>query len=167
MLHKYVVKNVARAAGKSATFLPKPIFEENGSGMHVHQSLWKDGSTLMFDAEGYALLSDLALSYVAGVLEHGRALMAFCAPTANSYRRLVPGYEAPVNLVHSQRNRSAAVRDSDVSRLAQGQAHRVPPTGPTHQPLPRLLRAADGGTRRDQTGLEARQAGRYRPLRSL
>jgi glutamine synthetase len=110
MLHKYVVKNVARAAGRSATFLPKPIFEENGSGMHVHQSLWKDGSTLMFDESGYALLSDLALSYVAGVLDHGRALMAFCAPTSNSYRRLVPGYEAPVNLVHSQRNRSAAVR---------------------------------------------------------
>jgi glutamine synthetase len=110
MLHKYVVKNVARAAGRSATFLPKPIFEENGSGMHVHQSLWKDGSTLMFDENGYALLSDLALSYVAGVLDHGRALMAFCAPTSNSYRRLVPGYEAPVNLVHSQRNRSAAVR---------------------------------------------------------
>jgi glutamine synthetase len=110
MLHKYVVKNVARAAGKTATFLPKPIFEENGSGMHVHQSLWKDGSTLMFDENGYALLSDLALSYVAGILEHGRALMAFCAPSANSYRRLVPGYEAPVNLVHSQRNRSAAVR---------------------------------------------------------
>jgi glutamine synthetase len=110
MLHKYVVKNVARAAGKSATFLPKPIFEENGSGMHVHQSLWKDGSTLMFDENGYALLSELALNYVAGILEHGRALMAFCAPACNSYRRLVPGYEAPVNLVHSQRNRSAAVR---------------------------------------------------------
>jgi glutamine synthetase len=78
--------------------------------MHVHQSLWKDGSTLMFDENGYALLSDLALSYVAGLLEHGRALMAFCAPTNNSYRRLVPGYEAPVNLVHSQRNRSACVR---------------------------------------------------------
>jgi glutamine synthetase len=110
MLHKYIVKNVARAAGKSATFLPKPIFEENGSGMHVHQSLWKSGETLMFDENGYALLSDLALSYVAGILEHGRALMAFCAPSANSYKRLVPGYEAPVNLVHSQRNRSAAVR---------------------------------------------------------
>jgi glutamine synthetase len=110
MLHKYIVKNVARAAGKSATFLPKPIFEENGSGMHVHQSLWKGGSTLMFDEHGYALLSELALSYVAGILEHGRALMAFCAPSSNSYRRLVPGYEAPVNLVHSQRNRSAAVR---------------------------------------------------------
>jgi glutamine synthetase len=110
MLHKYIVKNVARAAGKSATFLPKPIYEENGSGMHVHQSLWKDGSSLMFDEAGYAGLSDLAIGYVAGVLEHGRALMAFCAPSSNSYRRLVPGYEAPVNLVHSQRNRSAAVR---------------------------------------------------------
>jgi glutamine synthetase len=110
MMHKYIVKNVARAAGKSATFLPKPIFEENGSGMHVHQSLWKDGGTLMFDENGYALLSELALSYVAGLLEHGRALMAFCAPAVNSYRRLVPGYEAPVSLVHSQRNRSAAVR---------------------------------------------------------
>jgi glutamine synthetase len=110
MMHKYIVKNVARAAGKSATFLPKPIFEENGSGMHVHQSLWKDSQTLMFDENGYALLSGLALSYVAGLLEHGRALMAFLAPSSNSYRRLVPGYEAPVNLVHSQRNRSAAVR---------------------------------------------------------
>ncbi len=110
MLHKYVVRNVARAAGKTATFLPKPIYEENGSGMHVHQSLWKDGSTLMFDENGYALLSGLALNYVAGVLAHGRALMAFLAPASNSYRRLVPGYEAPVNLVHSQRNRSAAVR---------------------------------------------------------
>ncbi len=110
MLHKYIVKNVARAAGKSATFLPKPIFEENGSGMHVHQSLWKDSQTLMFDENGYAMLSELALSYVAGLLEHGRALMAFLAPSSNSYRRLVPGYEAPVNLVHSQRNRSAAVR---------------------------------------------------------
>jgi glutamine synthetase len=110
MLHKYIVKNVARAAGKTATFLPKPIYEENGSGMHVHQSLWKDGQTLMFDENGYALCSDLALSYIAGIIEHGRSLMAFCAPTTNSYRRLVPGYEAPVNLVHSQRNRSAACR---------------------------------------------------------
>ncbi|MGA2470186.1 MAG: type I glutamate--ammonia ligase [Solirubrobacteraceae bacterium] len=110
MTHKYVVKNTARAAGMTATFLPKPIFEENGSGMHVHQSLWKGGETLMFDAKGYALLSELGLSYAAGLIEHGRALMAFCAPATNSYRRLVPGYEAPVNLVHSQRNRSAAVR---------------------------------------------------------
>src|ERR671932_969409 len=109
-LQKYVVKNVARQAGKTATFMPKPIFQENGSGMHVHQSLWKGGETLMHDADGYALLSPLALSYAGGLLRHGPALMAFCAPTTNSYRRLVPGYEAPVNLMYSQRNRSAAVR---------------------------------------------------------
>jgi glutamine synthetase len=109
-LHKYVVKNTAKEAGKTATFLPKPIFEENGSGMHTHQSLWKDGRSLMHAEDGYALLSPLALSYAAGLLEHGRALMAFCAPSTNSYRRLVPGYEAPVLLRHSQRNRSAAVR---------------------------------------------------------
>src|SRR4051812_7588298 len=109
-LHKYVVKNTARLAGKSATFLPKPIFEENGSGMHVHQSLWKDGETLMHSPDGYAQLSPLALQYAAGLLGHAPALMAFCAPSTNSYRRLVPGYEAPVLLKHSQRNRSAAVR---------------------------------------------------------
>src|SRR4051794_16860731 len=109
-LHKYVVKNTAKQAGKSATFLPKPIFEENGSGMHVHQSLWKGGETLMHSADGYGLLSPLALHYAAGLLEHAPALLAFCAPSTNSYRRLVPGYEAPVLLKHSQRNRSAAVR---------------------------------------------------------
>ena len=109
-LHKYVVKNTAKQAGKTATFMPKPIFEENGSGMHVHQSLWKDGETLMHAADGYALLSPLALRYAAGLLAHAKALLAFCAPTTNSYRRLVPGYEAPVLLKHSQRNRSAAVR---------------------------------------------------------
>jgi glutamine synthetase len=95
-LHKYVVKNTAKQAGKAATFLPKPIFEENGSGMHVHQSLWKGGETLMHSADGYGLLSPLALHYAAGLLEHAPALLAFCAPATNSYRRLVPGYEAPV-----------------------------------------------------------------------
>ena len=110
MIYKYVVKNTAAAAGKTATFMPKPIFEENGSGMHVHQSLWKDGDPLMYAAEGYAHLSDLAKHYVAGLLTHAPALLAFCAPTTNSYRRLVPGYEAPVNLVYSARNRSACVR---------------------------------------------------------
>jgi glutamine synthetase len=109
-LKKYVVKNIAREAGKTATFMPKPLFEENGSGMHVHQSLSKDGDNVMYDFSGYAQLSREALNYIGGVLRHGRALMAFCAPTTNSYRRLVPGYEAPVNLVYSQRNRSAAVR---------------------------------------------------------
>jgi glutamine synthetase len=109
-LKKYVVKNVAREAGKTATFMPKPLFEENGSGMHVHQSLWSGGENLMYDFDGYGLLSREALNYIGGLLAHGPALMAFCAPTTNSYRRLVPGYEAPVNLVYSQRNRSAAVR---------------------------------------------------------
>ena len=108
--YKYVVKNVAREAGRTATFMPKPLFEENASGMHVHQSLFSGKKNLMFDADGYALLSQTALHYIGGILKHGRALMAFCAPTTNSYRRLTPGYEAPVNLCYSQRNRSAAVR---------------------------------------------------------
>ena len=107
---KYVVKNVAHQAGKSATFMPKPLFEENGSGMHVHQSLFLGGENVMFDFNGYGQLSREALNYIGGILRHGRALMAFCAPTTNSYRRLTPGYEAPVNLVYSQRNRSAACR---------------------------------------------------------
>jgi glutamine synthetase len=110
MIYKYVVKNAAHAAGKTATFMPKPIFQENGSGMHVHQSLWKDGDPLMYGSDGYAHLSDLAKHYIAGLLTHAPALLAFCAPTTNSYRRLVPGYEAPVNLVYSARNRSACVR---------------------------------------------------------
>jgi glutamine synthetase len=110
MIYKYVVKNVAARAGKTATFMPKPIFEENGSGMHVHQSLWKDGEPLMYGPDGYAHLSELAKHYIGGLLTHAPALLAFCAPTTNSYRRLVPGYEAPVNLVYSARNRSACVR---------------------------------------------------------
>jgi glutamine synthetase len=110
MVYKYVVRNAAAAAGKIATFMPKPIFEENGSGMHVHQSLWKDDEPLMYGADGYAHLSDLAKHYIGGLLAHAPALLAFCAPTTNSYRRLVPGYEAPVILVYSARNRSACVR---------------------------------------------------------
>jgi glutamine synthetase len=109
-LYKYVVRNVARQAGKTATFMPKPIFEENGSGMHTHQSLWRDGETLMYDREGYGLISETARHYVGGLLTHAPALLAFCAPTTNSYKRLVPGFEAPVSLLYSRRNRSAAVR---------------------------------------------------------
>jgi glutamine synthetase len=108
--YKYIVKNVARKHNKVATFMPKPLFGDNGSGMHVHQSLWKDGKPLFFDEKGYALTSQLCRWYIGGLLKHGRALMAFCAPTTNSYKRLVPGYEAPVNLVYSARNRSAAAR---------------------------------------------------------
>src|SRR5436309_4271724 len=108
--YKYVVKNVARRHGKTATLMPKPIFQDNGSGMHVHQSLWKGNKNQMFQPGTYADLSELALHYIGGILKHAPALLAFCAPTTNSYRRLVPGYEAPINLIYSQRNRSAAVR---------------------------------------------------------
>jgi glutamine synthetase len=110
MMYKYVVKNVCYEHGYTATFMPKPIFGDNGSGMHVHQSLWKDGDPLFYDSDGYALLSDTARHYIGGLLAHTPALLAFAAPTTNSYRRLVPGFEAPVNLVYSQRNRSACVR---------------------------------------------------------
>jgi glutamine synthetase len=110
LLYKYIIKNVAQKHGKTATFMPKPIFGDNGSGMHVHQSLWKDGRNLMADVKGYAGMSELALYYIGGLLKHAPALLAIVAPTVNSYHRLVPGYEAPVNLVYSRRNRSAAVR---------------------------------------------------------
>jgi glutamine synthetase len=133
-LQKYVVKNVARQAGKTATFMPKPLFEENGSGMHVHQSLWKGGENLMYDFQGYGLLSREALNYIGGLLAHGRALMAFCAPTTNSYRRLVPGYEAPVNLVYSQRNRSAAVRIPVYSASAKAKRLEFRPPDPSANP---------------------------------
>src|SRR5438552_6135317 len=110
MLYKYVVKNVARRNGLTATFMPKPLFQDNGSGMHCHQSLWKGGEPLFYSETGYAGLSDLARWYIGGLLAHTPAILAFAAPTTNSYKRLVPGYEAPVSLVYSQRNRSASVR---------------------------------------------------------
>jgi glutamine synthetase len=110
LLYKYIIKNVAIKNGLTATFMPKPLFQDNGSGMHVHQSLWKDGTNLFYDKDGYALLSDTARHYIGGILKHTPSLLAFCAPTTNSYRRLVPGYEAPVNLMYSRRNRSAAIR---------------------------------------------------------
>jgi glutamine synthetase len=109
--YKYILKNVAANHGKTVTFMPKPMFEDNGSGMHCHQSLWKDGSNLFFDAKGrYSSLSDEALWYIGGLLKHTSALLALVAPTTNSYKRLVPGYEAPVMLAYSTRNRSACVR---------------------------------------------------------
>ena len=108
-IYKYIVKNVAAKHGKTATFMPKPLFEDNGSGMHVHQSLWKDGKPL-FAGDGYAGMSQMAMWYIGGILTHINSLLAICAPTTNSYRRLVPGYEAPVVIAYSARNRSAACR---------------------------------------------------------
>lgn len=110
MMYKYIVRNVAARYGKSVTFMPKPIFGQNGSGMHTHQSLWKGGKPLFYDKKGYAGLSQMALWYTGGILKHARSILAFGAPTTNSYKRLTPGYEAPVVLAYSQRNRSAAVR---------------------------------------------------------
>jgi len=107
--YKYIIRNVAKQHGKTVTFMPKPLFNDNGSGMHTHLSLWKDGTPL-FAGDSYAGMSELAMHAIAGVLKHAGAVLAFAAPTSNSYRRLVPGFEAPVNLAYSQRNRSAAVR---------------------------------------------------------
>lgn len=110
MKYKYVIKNVAYRYNKTVTFMPKPVFMDNGSGMHVHQSLWKKGKNLFFEAGRYGDISKLAEYYIGGLIRHASSLLAFCAPTTNSYRRLVPGYEAPINLIYSQRNRSACVR---------------------------------------------------------
>lgn len=119
-LYKYIIKNVARANNLIATFMPKPLFQDNGSGMHVHQSLWKNGKNLFYDPQGYSLLSDDALYYIGGLLTHARSLCAIIAPTTNSYKRLVPGYEAPVNIAYSQRNRSACVRIPVYSKSEKG-----------------------------------------------
>ncbi len=158
MTYKYVVRNVARLEGKCATFMPKPLYGDNGSGMHTHQSLWKEKTPLMADKSGYAGLSQLARGYVAGLLAHAPALLAFCAPTTNSYRRLVPGFEAPVNLVYSQRNRSACIRIPMYSESPK--AKRV-----GGEPVPRLRGNADGGLGRDRERARSGDAGRLRPLR--
>ena len=134
MMYKYIVKNVARKHGKVATFMPKPLYGDNGSGMHVHQSLWKDGTNTFFDESGYALTSETCRNYIGGLLKHARALMAFCAPTTNSYKRLVPGYEAPVNLVYSARNRSAACRIPVISENPKAKRVEFRPPDPLANP---------------------------------
>ena len=128
---KYIVKNVARRYGKTATFMPKPIFMDNGSGMHCHQSLWKEGRNIFYEAGTYADLSESAVHYIGGVLKHAPALLAFCACSTNSFRRLVPGYEAPINLVYSQRNRSACVRIPAYSRSEKAKRIEFRPPDPT------------------------------------
>jgi glutamine synthetase len=134
MLYKYIVKNVARRAGKTATFMPKPVFGDNGSGMHVHMSLWKDERPLFADVEGYAGVSEMARMFIGGLLTHAPAVLALAAPSTNSYRRLVPGYEAPVNLVYSQRNRSAAVRIPMYSDSPKAKRVEFRPPDPTCNP---------------------------------
>ncbi len=133
MMYKYIVKNVAKRHGKVATFMPKPLFQDNGSGMHVHLSIWRDGQNL-FAGDEYAGISKMCKSYIAGLIKHGKALMAICAPTTNSYKRLVPGYEAPVNLVYSARNRSAACRIPLVSPDPRQKRVEFRPPDPTANP---------------------------------
>ncbi|MBS1705564.1 MAG: type I glutamate--ammonia ligase [Armatimonadetes bacterium] len=132
--YKYVIKNTAAQYGLCATFMPKPIFGDNGSGMHVHQSLWKNGEPLFYDEAGYAGLSDMARWYIGGLLKHAASLLAFCAPSTNSYRRLVPGYEAPINLMYSSRNRSACIRIPMVSKSPKAKRVEFRAPDPTANP---------------------------------
>jgi glutamine synthetase len=145
-----VIQNVANAYGKTATFMPKPIVGDNGSGMHVHQSVWKGGKNL-FAGEGYAGLSEFALYYIGGIIKHARALNAITNPGTNSYKRLVPGFEAPVKLAYSARNRSASIRIPYVAN-PKGRRIEVRFPDPDLQPVPGLRRHADGrpGRHREQ-----------------
>src|SRR5580658_3221203 len=133
MLYKYIVRNVARKHGKTATFMPKPLYGDNGSGMHTHQSLWNKGKPL-FAGKEYAGLSQLALYYTGGMLKHAKALAAICNPTTNSYKRLVPGYEAPVNLAYSARNRSASIRIPTYSENPKAKRIEYRPPDPAANP---------------------------------
>src|SRR6476660_6057817 len=133
MVYRYVVKNVAKKHGKTACFMPKPLFGDNGSGMHTHQSLWK-GAKPLFAGKEYAGLSQMALYYAGGLLKHARALCAICNPTTNSYKRLVPGYEAPVNLAYSSRNRSAAIRIPTYSENPKAKRIEYRPPDPAANP---------------------------------
>ncbi|MGD0812705.1 MAG: type I glutamate--ammonia ligase [Verrucomicrobiota bacterium] len=133
MVYKYIIRNVARRHGKTVTFMPKPLFADNGSGMHTHQSLWKGGKPL-FAGKEYAGLSQMALHYIGGILKHAKALCAICSPTTNSYKRLVPGFEAPVNLAYSASNRSAAVRIPTFSQSPKAKRIEYRPPDPSANP---------------------------------
>jgi len=155
MMYKYCIRNVANRAGKTVTFMPKPLFGDNGSGMHCHQSLWKSGKPL-FAGDGYAGLSQMALWYIGGLLKHARALSAIIAPTTNSYKRLVPGYEAPVNLAYSRRNRSAAVRIPMYSASPKAKRVEFRPPDPSSNPYmcfaAMLMAGLDGVLNRTDPG---------------
>ena len=128
---KYIVKNTARSHNKTATLMPKPLFMDNGSGMHVHQSLWKAGKNVFYQSGTYADLSKTAVHYIGGLLKHASSVLAFAAPTTNSYRRLVPGFEAPINLIYSMRNRSACVRIPAYSRSEKAKRIEFRPPDPS------------------------------------
>jgi glutamine synthetase len=151
MMYKYIVKNVCHNHGYTATFMPKPLFGDNGSGMHVHQSLWRGDTNLFFDADGYGLISEMARHYIGGLIAHAPALLALVAPTTNSYRRLVPGYEAPINLIYSQRNRSAICRIPVYSRNPKAKRVEFRAPDPSTNPylcFAALLMAGLDGVRR-------------------
>jgi len=133
LLYKYIVKNVAKKYGKTATFMPKPVFMDNGSGMHTHVSIWKGDKNLMA-GNGYAGMSEFAMNFIGGLIKHAGAIMAFAAPSTNSYKRLVPGYEAPINLAYSQRNRSAALRIPMYSPSENAKRVEFRPPDPTANP---------------------------------
>ena len=164
--YKYCAKNTAKKWGKTATFMPKPLFQDNGSGMHTHQSLWKNGKNLFYERGGYADISKMCLYYIGGILKHAPALLAFIAPSTNSYKRLVPGYEAPINLVYSQRNRSAAIRIPMYSKAEGAKRIEFRTPGPDVQPVPLVRGLRDGGPRRHRQQDRPGQAGRQGPLRA-
>ena len=156
MLYKYIIRNTANQYGKTVTFMPKPLFADNGSGMHTHQSIWKGGKPL-FAGDGYAGLSQMALGYIGGLLKHARALSAIIAPTTNScYKRLVPGYEAPVNLAYSRRNRSAACRIPMYSASPKAKRVEFRPPDPAANPYlafsAMLMAGLDGVLNKIQPG---------------
>ncbi|MEM2944258.1 MAG: type I glutamate--ammonia ligase [Methanomassiliicoccales archaeon] len=156
VLYKYILKNLAKEQNKTVTFMPKPLFQDNGSGMHVHISLSKNNVNLFYDAEGYAQLSLIAMYFIGGLLTHSPALLALTSPTTNSYRRLVPGYEAPVNLVYSQRNRSAAIRIPVSSQNPKSKRIEYRPPDPSCNPYLAfaaiLMAGIDGIERRIDPG---------------